>query len=1604
MNYIEYEIGGIKGNGSGGISEQQWAVNPVHPTWLALNSKTKTAFGVSETIDMLNFSSAVGQKDITCPNVDVYEARPFSFCPFCPRGKMTKVDGSGTCLDCEQGTFSYAGSSACLSCPENDEAVACDASSGDKLPGYGGANIIAGNWFQPAVLAQGKWEFSNATLAWGWSGDMTDVPGSGGCVDNASAICYQEIQEETKLYECQNPAACLVVPQSWRTICAEGYIGTRCAMCDTEGGWISEGPDTFMCRYCGEQATGGGSEVSSWTITGIAVLGAFLGLTAFSFVYLTKKDASFEDRATKKVALRWRRINANNRNRRLVEMQAEGARVALPWLTGGPKPHFEIAKVDTSRSQAMTAYANTKERNELIGDMGGVSKMGGGGLNINTSQLSAMAKNAGAQLITLKSQLANMSKILMGNLQILSGLTTVFTIPWPKEFSNFLSYLNAFKMDLMGMFTFVDACALQSSYFKGFTIQMLLLPGILICCLVAYFIARLRLTIDLHRNDCFKRRLRLDILNEVYEEEERAAVEGKAHNDTSGNVVRKKRRRSSLAESIQDKLHGTSEEAIEERETKFTVADYKKAWPFTYDAITYAFQANRTKKTTFEIARAKRALDEQNAMMDDAHDASAAWWVAKGIDIGMEANHALRGPFTVSDINWDGDFKIHCKFPNGEVHRYTESQWNAKIKYGADLMSNVESDKSEIENPHCHIMVKIVKSAHDQVATVVDQIVHARYSRASMKQRTFKLVNWIAFLVYPNLCSKIFTVFKCDDVDGELYFALDYSKKCLADDLEWNVFAGIAVFGMFIYVLGIPMATGLLLRSNWKRGLLYPSEGSGDSTTAYLDIEKYVAYRDTFNTYGDIYDQYEEEFWFFELLVMLYKMTLTGALILFRQGTSAQIVAGIVICFFWSVILAMFSPYDDIKDDILAQISGLQLFMTLLMGLALKSDMEDTKADLFGALIVGLNVITIATAAGIVCSNLPVLEKLFKREFWWKLARCKFHTCYHHNGCLYPCVGRIVHGIEESRGIEEVDDEYHISRRPFNGEIIKDQFFLNKLAHGYEEHAHSDTEQQLANFLGGVNIKGNAREGGLDMIEEELAEIDAWIGGGTRNVFGMGAATPEAQSKKRLAGLRAKMAVRLRTERLTEHLSYFFLCYAPEYVDSCEDRAKMYAGNGVEGEEMLNEELLETYGSDLSAVGEWLYVPLAERIEQFYGMYVPDKAGSGTAQAAAEYYEHDLDGLIERLHSGYGVSICNQIRDYEPRTLDETEHALWRLYREHVPEKMAAVHATCAYYANEVDELNERLRASYGTDLNAYTHATYHDKARAARYYAWVEETQQSEIDAQLFAKGLITDASIHSGIELSYGGEFATAGMVSPTRPDHGINPLFRADGADDVSEDGVFVGSNPVTDFDDGDKGSFMLKSDFGAGDGATQWSGNPLRASGGRGYSVDAAVVSAYEVEDDRDAVAAYQVNPMQAAASAEQHHRELREVDAFNEGMLSEALGLNQQDSFRETAEASKAASAVSARAKRREARRAKNKKAQQQFPAADEIASKSNPMRAGRGEAAARAVDVFNDGDGDGTFGGSNPMQQRPAGAGSVSAVFAAAQAALATDSDSEQTY
>ena len=196
-----------------------------------------------------------------------------------------------------------------------------------------------------------------------------------------------------------------------------------------------------------------------------------------------------------------------------------------------------------------------------------------------------------------------------------------------------------------------------------------------------------------------------------------------------------------------------------------------------------------------------------------------------------------------------------------------------------------------------------------------------RFTEESVKTRVYTLGSLVAYGLYTGISTRIFRVFKCDKVQDRYYLTADYSVECY--DSNWWTFGSLAIVGMFVYVIGIPLVQFIAL---WKNHAPL-HESSALDQQAHRLVKK---------QFGSLYGSYTEECFYFELIDLFRRLMMTAGLILVRQSSVVQALLGAMTSLSWLLLVAIKFPYKAYWDNVLQIVLSSALLFALISGLALK--------------------------------------------------------------------------------------------------------------------------------------------------------------------------------------------------------------------------------------------------------------------------------------------------------------------------------------------------------------------------------------------------------------------------------------------------------------------------------------------------------------------------------------------------------------------------------------------------------------------------------------------------------------------------------------------
>lgn len=258
--------------------------------------------------------------------------------------------------------------------------------------------------------------------------------------------------------------------------------------------------------------------------------------------------------------------------------------------------------------------------------------------------------------------------------------------------------------------------------------------------------------------------------------------------------------------------------------------------------------------------------------------------------------------------------------------------WEAVAVVNIDVFSafSVDCFASDIDFTHTFIstitypavfLLLVVLVTWYRSANAPGETEEEQEERYEMVTQGWKVGLFFVFLVYPSVSSTVLKMWHCRSIEGTWYLYADYRITC---DGDWNTYAAIAGVAFVVYPLGVPLTFFYLLRSQ-QEALHDESHPDFPHVSARLSF---------------LYRSYEPQAWYWEVVMLMQKLLLTGLLIFIRPQTSTQLVAGFAISIFFFLLHIKTNAYVEDLEDELQFCAMLSVTLTLFGGLGLKATSE----------------------------------------------------------------------------------------------------------------------------------------------------------------------------------------------------------------------------------------------------------------------------------------------------------------------------------------------------------------------------------------------------------------------------------------------------------------------------------------------------------------------------------------------------------------------------------------------------------------------------------------------------------------------------------------
>lgn len=325
-----------------------------------------------------------------------------------------------------------------------------------------------------------------------------------------------------------------------------------------------------------------------------------------------------------------------------------------------------------------------------------------------------------------------------------------------------------------------------------------------------------------------------------------------------------------------------------------------------------------------------------------------------------------------------------------------------------------------------------------------------RIKLSTTKEFLYRNVFLFLFITYPSTCSAILRILPsgchklCTESSSTSYLKADYSIECEGD--KYN-FAKLFAYAASSYIVVLP---GLAFWALWRRrrqqlsrlrklrdgkqkkenNPVDPEFGKhGDPEVAEENNEDTCdddkedednARNDQLNSESELlsgmsflYENYNEDAWYWELVEVIRKLVLTCGIILIGRESRTYVGLASLCSGLFAVAFAFRKPIRDDFEDKLQLTSLLVIFLNLGIGVILKISTESVPSDvdkyldclLVNILVVGVNVLVILLVVG---RYLAVL--IHNIVLWRQNPQCSASCCI----TMFLSLGRLGIGVKSA--------------------------------------------------------------------------------------------------------------------------------------------------------------------------------------------------------------------------------------------------------------------------------------------------------------------------------------------------------------------------------------------------------------------------------------------------------------------------------------------------------------------------------------------------------------------------------------------------------------
>jgi len=162
-------------------------------------------------------------------------------------------------------------------------------------------------------------------------------------------------------------------------------------------------------------------------------------------------------------------------------------------------------------------------------------------------------------------------------------------------------------------------------------------------------------------------------------------------------------------------------------------------------------------------------------------------------------------------------------------------------------------------------------------------------------------------------------LFVCEEVEGVHYMTSDYRLQCSGE--EYATYSLIASLGILVYPIGCPLLYWFILKRHEHK--LHSS-------------------KECLARYGFVYERYEPDYYWWEVVEMIRKFLLTGVILFLAPGSIAQLAMALLIASYFMAAHVKCEPFSNPEENHLQSVSLISTVLVLVLGIMIKAAAQNT--------------------------------------------------------------------------------------------------------------------------------------------------------------------------------------------------------------------------------------------------------------------------------------------------------------------------------------------------------------------------------------------------------------------------------------------------------------------------------------------------------------------------------------------------------------------------------------------------------------------------------------------------------------------------------------